>query len=121
MRRDPGFRTARALAAALAVLASLTILGLVTPATAGDEAAEFFEKQVRPLLAASCYSCHSAQAKEIKGGLRLDSRERVLAGGDSGPAIVPGQPQQSRLVEAVGYQNPGTAGCRPRRGCRPTR
>ena len=69
-------------------------------------AAEFFEKQVRPLLADSCFSCHSAGAKEIKGGLRLDSRELVLTGGDSGPAIVPGEPRKSRLVDAVGYQDP---------------
>ena len=67
------------------------------------EQLEFFEKSVRPLLVERCYECHSA--KEVKGGLRLDSQVGVAAGGDSGPAIVAGQPAQSRLVEAVRYEN----------------
>ncbi len=75
---------------------------------AGDAPAqaEFFEKNVRPVLVEHCYKCHSAQAKRIKGGLLLDSRAGLLKGGDSGPAIVPGRPEQSRLVEALGYKNP---------------
>jgi cytochrome c553 len=102
-------------AAGLAMLILPATLGrasFAAEAAAKGEAAksavavEFFEKQVRPLLADSCYSCHSAGAKEIKGGLRLDSREHVLTGGDSGPAIVPGEPRKSRLVDAVGYQDP---------------
>jgi hypothetical protein len=64
---------------------------------------EFFEKQVRPLLAKSCYECHGPTKK--RGGLRLDSRAALLAGGDSGPALVPGQPDKSRLVQAVHYDN----------------
>ena len=66
---------------------------------------EFFEGKVRPLLANVCYKCHSAEAKELKGGLRLDSREALLEGGDSGPAIVPGKPDQSLLLNAVRYQS----------------
>jgi mono/diheme cytochrome c family protein len=62
---------------------------------------EFFEKQVRPLLAESCQGCHGPD--KHKGGLRLDSRDAVLAGGDSGPAVVPGDPEKSRLVHAVRY------------------
>ena len=50
-------------------------------------AIEFFEKSVRPLLVAHCYECHSD--KESNGGLRLDFREAILKGGDSGPAILP--------------------------------
>jgi hypothetical protein len=69
------------------------------------EAIEFFEKRVRPILAAHCYECHSASAKELKGGLRLDDREGVLAGGDNGPAIVAGQPDSSRLVTAIRYHD----------------
>jgi Protein of unknown function (DUF1553)/Protein of unknown function (DUF1549)/Planctomycete cytochrome C len=64
---------------------------------------EFFEKSVRPLLIERCYECHSA--KEVSGGLRLDSQVGVAAGGDSGPAIVVGQPSQSRLIEAIRYEN----------------
>ncbi len=68
-----------------------------------SEQLAFFEKSVRPLLVERCYECHSA--KEVSGGLRLDSQLGVATGGDSGPAIVPGQPTQSRLVEAIRYEN----------------
>jgi hypothetical protein len=67
---------------------------------------DFFEKKIRPVLVARCYECHSAQAKILKGGLRLDHREAVLAGGDSGVAIVPGDPDASRLVQALRYKDP---------------
>lgn len=70
---------------------------------------EFFERQVRPLLAEHCYSCHSVGASESRGGLQLDSRGGLLAGGESGPAVVPGDPEASLLIEAVryeGYQMP---------------
>src|SRR5512134_3812446 len=77
----------------------LTVIG----ATADD--LEFFEKRVRPILAERCYSCHSAAAEKLKGGLRLDSRDGLVKGGDSGAAIEPGHPGRSRLVEAIGYGN----------------
>ena len=70
------------------------------------EQAEFFEKKVRPVLVEHCYKCHSAEAKKPKGGLRVDGRARLLKGGDSGPAVVPGDPEKSRLIEAVRYANP---------------
>ena len=60
----------------------------------------FFEKRVRPLLVNRCYECHSA-GKKIKGGLRLDHKEGVIRGGDSGPAIVPGNPEKSLLITAI--------------------
>jgi hypothetical protein len=62
---------------------------------------EFFESKVRPLLVENCFKCHSG--KEPKGGLLLTSRATILAGGETGPAIVPGSPQQSLLIEAVNY------------------
>jgi hypothetical protein len=74
------------------------------PARAGsDDAAgvAFFEQKIRPVLAKECYACHSAGAKKLKGGLLLDTREGVLAGGDTGPAIVPGKPDESLLLEAL--------------------
>ena len=64
---------------------------------------EFFETKVRPLLARRCYKCHGPQ--KHKSGLRLDSRRSMLAGGESGPAIVPGKPAESLLVEAINYQS----------------
>jgi hypothetical protein len=65
---------------------------------------EFFEKQIRPLLVTHCFECHSGS--ETNGGLELDSREAVSRGGDSGDVIVPGEPDKSRLIEAVRYKNP---------------
>ena len=66
---------------------------------------EYFEKKIRPLLAEHCYECHSDAAKKVKGGLRLDTREDLLKGGDTGPALVPGNPDKSRIIEAVRYKN----------------
>jgi hypothetical protein len=66
-------------------------------------ALEFFEKEVRPVLANRCYECHSVNAKKVQGGLLLDSRAAVLKGGDTGPAAVPGKPKESVLVEAINY------------------
>ncbi len=68
------------------------------------EQTEFFEKRIRPLLAEKCYECHS-EAKKIKGGLALDHREALLRGGDSGQALVAGEPDKSKLIEAVRYKN----------------
>jgi hypothetical protein len=65
---------------------------------------QFFEKNVRPLLAENCYSCHGD--KKQKGGLRLDSLEAILKGGETGPAIVPGKPDESLLVDAINYAGP---------------
>src|SRR5437879_7156010 len=66
------------------------------------EEAEFFEKEVRPLLVARCHKCHGDLAKP-KGKLRLTSRTNVLQGGESGPAAVAGKPGESLLVQAIGY------------------
>jgi hypothetical protein len=73
-----------------------------TPSSA-SEGIEFFEKSVRPLLSERCYECHSAQSRKTKGGLLLDTRDGVLKGGDSGPAVVLGAPEKSTLIRAVKY------------------
>jgi hypothetical protein len=65
----------------------------------------FFETKIRPVLVEKCYSCHSADAKELQAGLWLDSRAGVLKGGDSGPAIVPGNPAESVLISALKYES----------------
>jgi len=62
---------------------------------------EFFETQVRPILSARCLGCHGPEKQ--KGGLRLDSRASALSGGESGPAVVPGKPGESTLVDAINY------------------
>jgi hypothetical protein len=64
---------------------------------------EFFERKIRPLLAGNCYTCHSASTN-AKGGLRTDDRNGLLQGGDSGPAVVPGKPEESLLLQAVRHQ-----------------
>ena len=69
------------------------------------EQLEFFEKEVRPLLAEHCYSCHSVDAKKIQAGLLMDSRVSLLQGGDSGAAVVPGDVDGSLLIEAVRYES----------------
>lgn len=79
---------------------------LSCPATAAESAAtpeqiELFEKAVRPLFVEHCQKCHGAEKQEA--GLRLDRRDAALHGGDSGPVIVPGQPDQSRLIVVVRY------------------
>ena len=64
---------------------------------------DFFERKIRPVLSAHCYECHGGAGK-LRGGLRLDRREALLKGGDSGPAIVVGKPGESRLVQFVRHQ-----------------
>ncbi len=63
---------------------------------------EFFESKVRPVLANDCYRCHSEKHK-VKGGLVLDTKEGLFKGGDTGPAVVPGHPEQSLLIRSVEY------------------
>src|SRR4051794_29498303 len=60
----------------------------------------FFEKSIRPVLVSKCYKCHSAEAEKVKGGLLLDTREGIRAGGDSGHAVVPGSLTESLLISA---------------------
>jgi Protein of unknown function (DUF1553)/Protein of unknown function (DUF1549)/Planctomycete cytochrome C len=61
----------------------------------------FFEKSIRPVLVKECYSCHATTAEKIRGGLTLDSREAIRKGGDTGPAVVPGDVKKSLLVKAL--------------------
>ena len=67
----------------------------------GEEGTDLFEKKVRPLLVEHCLKCHGPEKQ--KGGLRWDSREGWQTGGDSGPPIVPGKPEASLMMKAVGY------------------
>ncbi|MEX2186988.1 MAG: PSD1 and planctomycete cytochrome C domain-containing protein [Pirellulales bacterium] len=73
---------------------------------ATDNAAgiEFFEQSIRPVLAEHCYKCHSAESDPVKGGLRLDDRQSIRAGGESGPAVVPGKVDASLLMQAIEYE-----------------
>jgi hypothetical protein len=66
---------------------------------------EFFESKIRPVLVEQCYKCHSAQAGKTKGGLALDTKSAVLKGGDTGPAVVPGNAEKSLLLAALGQNS----------------
>lgn len=70
-----------------------------------DIGVEFFEKQIRPVLVKHCYRCHSAAAPSLKGSLRLDSRDYIRKGGESGPALVPGNSEKSLLIEALRHES----------------
>ncbi len=68
------------------------------PGAGASNPAEYFENHVRPVLAAKCYSCHT---QSQMSGLRVDSRQALLKGGETGPAIMPGDPEKSLLIQAV--------------------
>ena len=84
-------------------LLALIALGQADAINANTKGIEFFEKNIRPVLANNCYQCHSADARNLKGGLFLDSKQGILNGGDSGPAIIPGNPGESRLLAAINH------------------
>lgn len=77
-----------------------TVDAAVTP-----EQEQFFETKIRPVLATHCGECHSEKAEKLKGGLRLDTREGLRLGGDSGAVIEPGQPDKSSLLRAIRYRD----------------
>ncbi len=64
---------------------------------------DYFESKIRPIFANQCYKCHSHESAKLRGGLSLEFRETMLKGGDTGPAIVPGKPEESLLIKAIGY------------------
>jgi hypothetical protein len=82
-------------------LAAFVVLSAALPAAAPEDAAgaKFFEERVRPVLVENCRQCHGPE--KHRGGLRLDSREAALRGGDSGAVIHPGRPEESLLIQAV--------------------
>src|SRR5438094_8565113 len=84
-------------------------LSRAAEAAATPEQIAFFEKSIRPVLVKECYECHASTAKEIKGGLTLDTREGIRTGGDSAPAVVPGSPGKSLLLKAIRHVDPERA------------
>src|ERR1041384_8647576 len=91
---------------AAGVLVGVLLLGLSASPQGDAEGVRLFEEKVAPLLAARCYKCHSAEAPKPKGALRVDSREAILKGGEGGPGLVPGKPEQSLILRAVNWEDP---------------
>ena len=92
----------------IAVIASSG--GLVTSQLAAqtmseEDQAKFFETKIRPVLVRECYGCHSSQSGQARGGLLLDTRESSHAGGDSGPAVVPGSLDESLIISSLEYED----------------
>ena len=90
--------SSQGLAWPLLIFCAFPILSADTP-----EQDEFFELKIRPILANRCYACHATTAM---GSLSVNSREGLLKGGKSGPAIVPGNPDSSLIIQAVLQTNP---------------
>ena len=92
------------------VLLGIVFLPSLLMAEVGEEvppgALEQFEREIRPLLAQRCYSCHSGRAEKIESGLRVDFRDGIRNGGERGPAVVPGNPEESLLLRAVNGTEP---------------
>src|SRR5438552_8065258 len=85
---------------------SCALIWLASGSISFGEDLEFFEKKIRPVLVERCYKCHSREAEKLKGDFLLDSKEGILKGGESGkPALVPGNAEASRLIEAIRYTN----------------
>ena len=87
------------------VVISLLLLAAGARAASDPADDEFFEKSIRPLFIEHCNECHSSTSKKLKGGLKLDTRDDILKGGDSGPALVPGEPEKSLLIHAVHWSD----------------
>jgi hypothetical protein len=102
------YETKRAVRSGVMTGLVLALTLAISRATFGAEPTpadlEFFEKEIRPLLVEHCLQCHSPE-KKVRGGLRLDHPEGWLKGGDSGPAVVPGNVDDSLLIEAIRYSN----------------
>src|SRR6476660_4872596 len=97
--------TARCCGRIVAVALLVSIASHGSTEELAKEQVEFFEKNIRPVLVEHCYECHSVQSEKLKGKLLLDNREAARKGGESGPAIVPGDPDASLVVQALRYEN----------------
>ncbi|MEM7012637.1 MAG: DUF1549 domain-containing protein, partial [Verrucomicrobiota bacterium] len=83
----------------------LTLFLFASAVAAQDrDGIEFFESKIRPALIKHCYECHSVEAGKSRGGLRVDSKNALLQGGDTGPAIVPGNLEDSLFVTSIRYE-----------------
>ncbi len=91
-------------AAAIGLLAGTAMAAVpVNAPKISSQDLEFFETKIRPVLIDKCYKCHSREADKVKGGLLLDTRDGLLHGGNTGPALEPGKPAESLLMKAISH------------------
>ena len=83
----------------------LLAVPLVAKADLTPEETDFFESKIRPVLVKECFGCHSDRTGKMRGGLRLDTKNLMLLGGENGPAIVPGKPEESLLFTSMLHQD----------------
>jgi hypothetical protein len=76
------------------------------PAALSKDSIAFFETHIRPVLTEHCYQCHSTQSKKLRGNLLLDSQPGIAKGGENGPALIPGDVEKSRLIQALRWTDP---------------
>ena len=88
------------------IVGAIFALSVSAPVLAQTTDVEFFEAKIRPVLVQRCYSCHNSKMAAPKGDLVLDTKEGLLKGGASGPALVPGKPADSRLLKVLSYTDP---------------
>ena len=88
---------------ALSIVVSVVVSNRQTIAASPDSI-DFFEQRIRPVLVEHCYECHAAETEQ-QGGLSLDTKAGWQIGGDSGPAIIPGDAATSRLIRVIAYQD----------------
>ena len=100
MHSTPGWRTLLSIVGMCAALSSAAAVELLS-----STERQFFENKIRPALVKHCYECHAADAKEIGGKLLLDARQGLLTGGESGPALIPGKPNESLLIQSLRYED----------------
>ena len=105
MRRNPLLSCLIAMFACVSVGSSLAGAEEPVDGKRDPAAVEFFESKIRPVLIKQCYRCHSNETGNAKGGLRLDTRQLTLIGGDNGPAVEPGNLEESRLWAAINYED----------------
>ncbi|MEM7013275.1 MAG: PSD1 and planctomycete cytochrome C domain-containing protein [Verrucomicrobiota bacterium] len=87
------------------ILLLLLVAPVLAEADFSDEQIAFFESKIRPVLVKECFGCHSDRSGKMRGGLRLDTRQLMLMGGETGPAIVPGKPEESLLFTSMLHEN----------------
>jgi hypothetical protein len=104
MNRSPLARLSL-LAVPVALISTASFSQAAVTAAISPEQKEFFENKIRPIFSNSCLECHSAEKGKVKGGLNMDSRETVLKGGETGPALEPGNAAKSLLIKAVTWED----------------